>query len=153
MEDRIVRDEERFRITGISRSAWWEGEKAGRFPKRRRLGPSSVGWLLSDLDAWMKSAPVGPADAPAVTRKRQRDAETKSRTTLFVSGARLMPMASPPAGCPSCAAGPEFLRLTVAKKAGERDMAGVFCSSCGTTSCVDDRAVIRFILASYRGEA
>lgn len=64
MEDRIVRDEERARLTGVSRSAWWEGEKAGRFPKRRRLGPSSVGWLLSELQAWMKSLEIGPAPAP-----------------------------------------------------------------------------------------
>ena len=64
MEDRIIRDEERARLTGVSRSAWWEGEKAGRFPKRRRLGPQSVGWLLSDLQEWMKSLGVGPAAAP-----------------------------------------------------------------------------------------
>jgi len=64
MEDRIVRDEERARLTGVSRSAWWEGEKTGRFPKRRRLGPSSVGWLLSELQEWMKSLEAGPAGVP-----------------------------------------------------------------------------------------
>ena len=68
MEDRIIRDEERARLTGVSRSAWWEGEKAGRFPKRRRLGPSSVGWLLSELQAWMKSLDVGPALGPEKAR-------------------------------------------------------------------------------------
>ncbi len=64
MEDRIIRDGERAKLTGVSRSAWWEGEKAGRFPMRRRLGPSSVGWLLSELQEWMKSLEAGPADAP-----------------------------------------------------------------------------------------
>ena len=68
MDDRIIRDEERARLTGLSRTAWWEGEKAGRFPKRRRLGPSSVGWLLSELHAWMKSLEISPADEPEKAR-------------------------------------------------------------------------------------
>ena len=65
MEDRIVRDEERARLTGLSRSAWWEGEKRGKYPKRRRLGPASVGWLLSELQEWMRSLEAAGANAPA----------------------------------------------------------------------------------------
>ena len=64
MEDRIVREEERARITGVSRSAWWTGEKAGRYPSRRRLGPGAVGWLASELLAWVKSTEAGTAPAP-----------------------------------------------------------------------------------------
>lgn len=64
-EDRIVRDEKRARLTGLSRSAWWEGEKAGKYPKRRRLGPASVGWLLSELQEWMRSLEATGANAPA----------------------------------------------------------------------------------------
>lgn len=65
MEDRIVREGERVRITGISRSAWWAGEKAGRCPMRRQIGASSVGWLLSELQSWLASREVGPAASPA----------------------------------------------------------------------------------------
>ena len=30
-------------------------EKAGKFPKRLQLGPNRVGWLESDIIAWMDS--------------------------------------------------------------------------------------------------
>ncbi|WEM42252.1 AlpA family phage regulatory protein [Photobacterium sp. DA100] len=47
--ERLVRDEERQRITTISRSRTWMLEREGRHPKRRKLGANSVAWLLSDL--------------------------------------------------------------------------------------------------------
>lgn len=28
-------------------------EKKGQFPKRIRLGPNAVGWLESEVDAWL----------------------------------------------------------------------------------------------------
>ncbi|MBI1921944.1 MAG: AlpA family phage regulatory protein [Geobacter sp.] len=28
-------------------------EKAGKFPKRRRLGAGRVGWLVSEVEAWL----------------------------------------------------------------------------------------------------
>ena len=33
-------------------------EKAGRFPKRPQLGPNRVGWRLTDIEAWIKGAPI-----------------------------------------------------------------------------------------------
>lgn len=30
-------------------------EKAGRFPRRIRIGDRRVGWLLSDIEAWLRS--------------------------------------------------------------------------------------------------
>jgi predicted DNA-binding transcriptional regulator AlpA len=65
MSDRIIREPERARMTGISRSAWWEGERAGRYPKRRSIGPSTVGWLESELLAFIRATPAGGPDAPA----------------------------------------------------------------------------------------
>jgi len=55
--DRIVREDERKIITSISRTTAWSLEKKGLFPKRRRLYPesSNIGWLLSELNAWVKS--------------------------------------------------------------------------------------------------
>lgn len=29
-------------------------EKAGRFPKRVRLGENAVGWLENEIDAWLQ---------------------------------------------------------------------------------------------------
>lgn len=29
-------------------------EKAGKFPKRVQLGPNRVGWLLSEIEDWLK---------------------------------------------------------------------------------------------------
>ncbi|EKG0013015.1 helix-turn-helix transcriptional regulator [Vibrio cholerae] len=51
--ERFVKENERERITSISRTTWWRLEKAGQVPKRKRVGGSTV-WLLSDLLAWMQ---------------------------------------------------------------------------------------------------
>lgn len=47
--ERLVRDDERQKITTISRSRTWELERMGKHPLRRKLGSNSVAWLLSDL--------------------------------------------------------------------------------------------------------
>lgn len=39
-------------------------EKEGKFPKRRQLGPRRVGWVEAEIDAWLASREVGPAEAP-----------------------------------------------------------------------------------------
>lgn len=39
-------------------------EKAGKFPKRRVLGPRCVAWLESEVEAWITSREQGPAPAP-----------------------------------------------------------------------------------------
>ena len=51
--DRIVREEERRKVTGISRSTWWRLERQGQAPKRRQISENAVGWLESDLRAWL----------------------------------------------------------------------------------------------------
>ncbi|MGQ7949565.1 helix-turn-helix transcriptional regulator [Providencia huashanensis] len=51
--DRLVREQERKRITSISRSTAWKLEREGKFPQRKQLGPKSCGWLLSDLLIWI----------------------------------------------------------------------------------------------------
>ncbi len=38
-------------IVPISRSAWWAGVRAGRFPKPVRLGSRTVAWREADLQA------------------------------------------------------------------------------------------------------
>jgi len=33
----------------------WRMEKAGQFPKRRQISPGRVGWLASEVEAWIES--------------------------------------------------------------------------------------------------
>lgn len=47
--DRLVKDQERKKITTLSRSRTWQMERVDSHPKRVKLGTNSVAWLLSDL--------------------------------------------------------------------------------------------------------
>lgn len=47
---------------GCSPSTVLRWEKAGTFPRRRRLGPNRVAWDINDLEAWAaEREPVGAA--------------------------------------------------------------------------------------------
>jgi prophage regulatory protein len=35
----------------VGKSTWWNGIKAGKFPKPVRFGPRSVAWRASDIKA------------------------------------------------------------------------------------------------------
>jgi predicted DNA-binding transcriptional regulator AlpA len=35
----------------ISRSSWWSGIKAGRYPKPVKLGPRTTAWRVEDIRA------------------------------------------------------------------------------------------------------
>ena len=39
--------------TGLARSTLYEAIKAGQFPSPVALGPRAVGWLESDIEAWI----------------------------------------------------------------------------------------------------
>ena len=54
---RIIRKQELLKITGLSSATLWRRERAGDFPRRLRLGPHAVGWLLEEIDEWMASRP------------------------------------------------------------------------------------------------
>jgi prophage regulatory protein len=52
--------------TGLSRTTIYAYVAQGHFPRQRRLGPRRVGWLASEVRAWMASRPpqlVGAASA------------------------------------------------------------------------------------------
>lgn len=53
--DRIIREAELIYLVGLSRSTIYRSEKAGLFPKRRKLSRHSVGWVLSEIQSWMKN--------------------------------------------------------------------------------------------------
>lgn len=59
MDERIIREEECKKLTGSSRSTRYRWERQGLFPLRKELGPNSVGWLLSEIVAWIASRNYG----------------------------------------------------------------------------------------------
>jgi prophage regulatory protein len=56
--DEIVRGKRRAEITGLKKSRWYEMERAGLTPKRRRIGTRAVGWSLRELLEWVASRPA-----------------------------------------------------------------------------------------------
>lgn len=52
-EDRFMREPEVRRLTGLSRTTRWRMERRGNFPHRRSLSANAVGWLSSEIQAWM----------------------------------------------------------------------------------------------------
>lgn len=68
MIDRLVREPERLRRTGISRTQWWRLESVDQVPRRRQISANSVGWLESELTDWIANRPVaGAASVMGVT--------------------------------------------------------------------------------------
>lgn len=53
-------------IIPVSRTTWYDGIKAGRFPKPVALGPMSVAWRAEDIRRLIEQGTeASPADAPA----------------------------------------------------------------------------------------
>lgn len=59
-EDRIVREPECRKITGLSRTRRYELEQLGRFPRRVKLSDRACGWRLRDVNAWIESRSSTP---------------------------------------------------------------------------------------------
>lgn len=55
--DRIIREDECRRLTGICRTTRYLMERKGDFPARRQLGGRSVGWWLSEVNGWLSNQP------------------------------------------------------------------------------------------------
>lgn len=52
--NRIVREPERFHITGVKRGTWKNLEKSGNAPTGIKLSENTKGWRYSDLMAWIE---------------------------------------------------------------------------------------------------
>ena len=50
-EDFFLRLLQVLELIPISKSAWWQGCKEGRFPKPIKLGPRTSAWRSSDIAA------------------------------------------------------------------------------------------------------
>ncbi|HEY3862533.1 MAG TPA: AlpA family phage regulatory protein [Verrucomicrobiae bacterium] len=47
-------------VIPVCKSSWWEGVKAGRFPKPVRLTARSVGWRAEDIRELIKQLAAQP---------------------------------------------------------------------------------------------
>lgn len=54
MDLRVIRWPDLHKKVGLSRVQIFRLERDGKFPSRIQLGPNSVGWLESDVDAWIE---------------------------------------------------------------------------------------------------
>ena len=51
--DSLLRIEEVRGRTGLSTATIYRREAAGTFPRKVRMGPKTVGWYRTDVDAWV----------------------------------------------------------------------------------------------------
>lgn len=42
-------------IVPVSKSAWWEGCRTGRYPKPVKLGPRTTAWRVEDIADFVRS--------------------------------------------------------------------------------------------------
>jgi prophage regulatory protein len=52
---RVLRLRELEDTVGLKRSSIYEAIEAGTFPQPVRLAPRAVGWLASEVEAWIES--------------------------------------------------------------------------------------------------
>lgn len=50
----VAREAQRYELTGVPTSTWYDLQNAGLAPKPIHLGPRSVGWLISELEEWVE---------------------------------------------------------------------------------------------------
>lgn len=73
--DRLIREDDRRRITSISRTTAYTLEKANKFPARKPLGRNSCAWLLSDLLLWVRNPPLVEDVNNPYNRKKKETAD------------------------------------------------------------------------------
>jgi len=55
---KMLRLPEVIEATGLSRPTIYRLEAKGEFPKRRRLGRNSIGWIEEEIHAWIQARPT-----------------------------------------------------------------------------------------------
>lgn len=53
--NQILRKREVLGLLKISDPTLWRMEHAGSFPRRVQLGGNSVGWIFSEVNAWLEA--------------------------------------------------------------------------------------------------
>ena len=56
--DGFMREAECESVSGLSRTTRWRLERAGKFPARRKIGESAVGWRRADIMKWVEACAV-----------------------------------------------------------------------------------------------
>ena len=56
--ERALRFNDVLWVTGLSRSALKQLERAGQFPAPRLMGDRMIFWLASEVDAWLRARQV-----------------------------------------------------------------------------------------------
>lgn len=46
-------------VIPVSKSSWWEGVKAGKYPQPVKLGPNTTAWKVSDIRALIEQIGEG----------------------------------------------------------------------------------------------
>lgn len=73
--DRALREPAVLEKTGCgSHSSLWRWIRLGKFPKPIRIGPKSVAWRESELDAWLASREAAGSDNDPTTLGKKRNA-------------------------------------------------------------------------------
>ncbi len=68
--DRILRLSDLLQVTGMSSATLYRWIGEGQFPGPLKLGPNSVGWRASAVQAWIDSRePAGVGPDPETVRK------------------------------------------------------------------------------------
>jgi prophage regulatory protein len=62
--DRFILEPECRHLTGLHPVTRWRLERAGEFPARRKISTYRIGWLESELKAWMESRPISDIAPP-----------------------------------------------------------------------------------------
>lgn len=55
MNERILRQGEVLKITGLSRQTLWRKANDGTFPSPVQITKNAIGWFLSDIEEWLSS--------------------------------------------------------------------------------------------------
>lgn len=64
MKERLILQSQLKEIIPFSRTTVWRLEKDGKFPKRRQVSPGRVGWLLSEIEAFLAKLPESRTKLP-----------------------------------------------------------------------------------------
>jgi prophage regulatory protein len=70
---RLIREPEVAKRDGLSKSQRWRLEREEEYPKRIKLGPRSVAWVESEIEAWVHARikAGGRVSAPPLPKSRR----------------------------------------------------------------------------------
>lgn len=58
----LIREEDVLRMTAVSHATLWRRRARGEFPEPQKVGTRSIGWLATEVAAWLDArSPKGSA--------------------------------------------------------------------------------------------